>query len=47
MANLKLRLDKNISAEGDELQDEETGEDRKGIHTILQEAFIIADNKPK
>lgn len=47
MANLKLRLDKNISAEGDELQDEETGENQKGIHTILQEAFIIADNKTK
>ncbi|KAI8637818.1 SNF2 family N-terminal domain-containing protein [Parasitella parasitica] len=47
MADMKLRLDKNISSNDDEQQDDETSENQKGLHSILQEAFIIADNRQK
>ncbi|CEP09438.1 hypothetical protein [Parasitella parasitica] len=47
MANMKLRLDKNISSNDDDQQDEDTSENQKGLHSILQEAFMIADSRQK
>ncbi|GAN09686.1 SNF2 family DNA-dependent ATPase [Mucor ambiguus] len=51
MANMKLRLDKNMSSADDEVLEEEvnvtsTG-NRQGVHSILKEAFLIADNRAK
>lgn len=52
MANMKLRLDKNMSSADDEVPEEENGNDtstgnRQGVHSILKEAFLIADNRAK
>ncbi|KAK4512595.1 uncharacterized protein ATC70_003298 [Mucor velutinosus] len=51
MANMKLRLDKNMSSADDEMLEEEDNDtpagNRKGVHSILKEAFLIADNRAK
>ncbi|OAC99926.1 hypothetical protein MUCCIDRAFT_148102 [Mucor lusitanicus CBS 277.49] len=50
MANMKLRLDKNMSSADDELVEEEKEDNTsagKGVHSILKEAFLIADNRAK
>jgi SWI/SNF-related matrix-associated actin-dependent regulator 1 of chromatin subfamily A len=45
MANMKLRLDKNISAkEGDILEDSEDNDNQKqSLQSMIKEAFRMAD----
>ncbi|KAG1122241.1 hypothetical protein G6F42_011665 [Rhizopus arrhizus] len=47
MADMKLRLDKNMSSTDDEVLDDDTSENQQGVHSILKEAFLIADNRAK
>lgn len=47
MADMKLRLDKNMSSADDEVLDDDTSENQQGVHSILKEAFLIADNRAK
>ncbi|KAL9551869.1 hypothetical protein MBANPS3_004051 [Mucor bainieri] len=53
MANMKLRLDKNMSSADDDVLEKEedtsttSGGNRQGVHSILKEAFLIADSRAK
>lgn len=47
MANIKLKLDKNISSDADAIEEEEESNQKKSLQAILKEAFRYDDLKAK